>query len=117
MFLKNRFSFFIGSVIVVGIFIYTFYDYIFPIVYCDAGHVNNEAIFNATYFSHLEAYLVVPVNGYDISDPTVFYHILLNKTHEFTFVHLHHGLAYAIRVDDILYTVHPNLIKLYINII
>jgi hypothetical protein len=116
MFLK-KITFLAVSIIVGGIFIYTFYDNIFTTVYCYEGPVNPVSILNAMHLQHLEAYAVVPINGYDITDPRVFYHILNNRTCEITYVQLHQGLAYAIRVDNRLYTVDPDLIKLLMYII
>ena len=123
MFLKKTLVFVI--VIVVGVSLYIFYENIFTTVYYknisifttvyyDSGIVRQEVIENAMFFQHMEGYLVVPINGYAITNPTVFFDIILHRSYELTFAHLPHGLAHALIVDNVQYTVHPHLAAILI---
>lgn len=123
MFLKKIFFnlvFVAVSVIVVGIIINTFYESTIALglttTYYDSNTLSDDSMIALATLDELQEFVGVPANGYNIDNSEVFFEMLCSYSGVLSVEQVNGVFVNTITVDHRLYTVHPNLIQMVLEL-
>jgi len=116
-----KFSFLsVSSIIVLGIIIYTFYDSIMALgsttIYLDSEIISDDSMVAISTLEDLQQFVREPANGYDITNSELFFEMLCSNSGVLDVEVINGVHVNVITVNNRLYTVHPDLIQMIIDL-
>jgi hypothetical protein len=100
-------------VVILGVFIYTFYNITFTSIYCDSGVVSEHIMDNIWILEDLQKFVGV-LNHYDITESRVFFNLIC-KNYVLDVEPVNGVLVNVFKINNALYTVDPDLVNMWID--